>query len=152
MATIWGLWTSRKDNKSNDLPLILFIFKLTKKVCLIHAVWRNPVSFFFFFLFLVIKSILIHQQRKRPKSWTIHILDNSMYNQILIYFHTQPPLWMSIHCESTSRNHRTELPYERKTMKNGLRAIRTLDVFFTKWCWMCPISYPTGYSSLCFLL
>ena len=35
-----------------------------------------------------------------------------MYNQILIHFHIQPLLWMSIHCESTSRNHRTELPYE----------------------------------------
>ena len=35
-----------------------------------------------------------------------------MYNQILIHFHIQPLLWMSIHCESTSRNHRTELLYE----------------------------------------
>ena len=35
-----------------------------------------------------------------------------MYNQILIHFHIMPLLWMSIHCESTSRNHRTELPYE----------------------------------------
>ena len=28
IVTIWGLWTSRKANKSNFLPLILFIFKL----------------------------------------------------------------------------------------------------------------------------
>ena len=29
IATIWGLWTSRKANKSNFLPLILLMFKLT---------------------------------------------------------------------------------------------------------------------------
>ena len=188
IATIWGLWTSRKANKfftSNTIYIQANEFQSTKRVCLIRArgarwlsgrvsdsgargpgfetyrrrvvslsktlyspkywlitqeamapsrhdwkivdwdvkpqhnqliraVWRNPVIFFPFLGDQICSdsSDSVDQQRKSPKSWKIHILDKSMYNQILIHFQIQPLLWMSIHCESTSCNHRTELSYE----------------------------------------
>ena len=89
-------------------------FQSTKRVCLICAVWQNPVIFFPSLGDQIYSDSpdSIVQQRKSPKSWKTHILDKSMYNQILIHFHIQPLLWMNLHCESTSRNHLTELPYE----------------------------------------
>ena len=81
IATIWGLWTSRKANKSNFLPLILFIFKLMD--------FNPPREFVWFMRFDEIPSFFpllgdqiysdssdsIDQQRKSPKSWKIHILE-----------------------------------------------------------------------------
>ena len=63
IATIWGLWTSRKANKSNFLPLILFIFKLMNFSPPREFVWfvRFDAIPSFFFLCYGIKSILIHQ-------------------------------------------------------------------------------------------
>ena len=115
IATIWGLWTSRKAIKSNFLLLILFIFKLMN--------FNPPREFVLFVRFDEIPSFVSFvresnlfwftrfswsKKKKKKKG----ILDKSMYSQILIHFHNQPLLWMRIHCESTSSNHRTELPHE----------------------------------------
>ena len=116
IATIWGLWTSRKANKFIFLPLILSIFKLMN--------FSPPREFVWFVQFDEIQSFFpllgnqiysdspdsIDQQERT--SWKIHILDNPCTTRFLIHFHIHPLLWMSNHCGSTSRNHRTELPSE----------------------------------------
>ena len=60
------------------------------------------------FMYLVISFLVL---RAGYGIWLYQFLIIA-YLFTLIHFHIQPLLWMSIHCESTSRNHRTELPYE----------------------------------------
>ena len=93
IATVWGLWTSRKVNKSifftpNTIYIQANEFQSTKRVCLIRAVWRNPVIVFLFFSFVSGSNLFwfTRYNWSSPTKKESEKLKNSHFGQI----HIQP--------------------------------------------------------------
>ena len=63
---------------------------------------------------------LTDHQKKNQKSWKMHVLGKSRYILYFAKFHTEILWWKSIHCEPTSHNCHTELPYDLSEQHHGI--------------------------------